>query len=779
LPAAADRSAPGALAGLRVLELAQGWAAPLAGRLLGELGATVIKVEEGDGDWLRRVWPQGTRGHSQAFELANVQKLGLLLEHGADAGAGERLRELVRRADVVIVDESWLDDGRSAAGPFAALASLAPATVFCSITPYGRDGAWRSRPANEFTLQAASGVMATTGFPGDGPTPLGPAIADHAGACYAVAAILAALEERRRSGQGQVIDLSIHDCLLNYLFLFLNPLFVSGAAAPRQGNRHLTCAPWNAYACRDGWVQICTSTNQQWESIARLSGRAELQRDPRFDSTANRMRNIDAVDRVVETWAARFSVAEALTALEREGIPAEAIVGLEELLADPQFLARRMRVDLPLPDGDTAGVSGTIYKLSRTPGRVDRPAPLPGEGGEAVAAGWLRQPPLPGAAAAGARGDSLAGLRVVELSVYGAGPFCGRQLAELGAEVIKVEAPAGDPIRHFLPMVHGEGYAYHCYNLDKRGVVLDLKEPDELQRLLALIDTADVFLENLAPGAVERLGLGYDTLAARRPELIYCSVTGFGKTGPYADKRAYDTTVQAAAAVMALTGLPERGPTKVGLSIADLMTPTAATGAILAALYHRRGTGRGQRVDLSMMDVMAFATQPYWAGRLGPVDPDWTAARKTSPTGIYRAIGGPVALSVDSQAEWQALAGLLGLDRLAGLDAGARLARRAEIDERLAAWFAERTVEAALATTAEAGVPAAAVLEVADALSAPQTRSRRLLVEVADPAGRPLSVIQSAFRLSATPGRVRRGGPDRGEHNARYVPTASQNRKRA
>lgn len=767
-----DQPRIGALNGLRVLDIAQGWAGPLAARLLGELGADVVKIEASPPDWLRSVWPQGPRGHSQAFELANVQKRGVRLDHTRDDDDAERLRNLIRRSDAVIVDEAWIDSAHSRAGALDELQRLSPATVFCSITPYGLDGAFRDWPANDITLQALGGTMASTGMVSDDPTPVGPAIADHSAAHYASTAILAALEERRRSDLGQLIDLAVHDCLMNYLFLFLNPLFALGAAPPRLGNRHLTCAPWNAYLCRDGWVQICTSTNQQWQTIARLCGYPELANSPRFDSTANRLENIDEVDEIVSGWVAGRPVKEVLATLSTEGIPAEYIIQLEELLKDPQFLARKMLVELDVPDGGSVWTSGTVYKLSKTPGRVDRPAPLLGEHTGDVLNDWLREiadvPPKRGRRN-GKSGGCLDGILVVELGVYGAGPYCGRLLAELGAEVVKVEPPDGDPIRHFLPLIHGHGYAYHCYNLNKQGVTLDLKDPSDLARLLRLIARADIFLENLAPEAVERIGIGHEELCSRFPGLVYCSVSGFGRSGPYSGRRAYDTTIQAASGIMALTGRPEQGPTKCGLSIADLMTPTAAAAGILAALHHRHLTGRGQHVDLSMMDVMAWSTQAYWPGFLFPADSDgagWAAERKACPSGVYAVRDGLIAVSVDTDIQWRALADLMGLgSQVEALNGGSRLARRNEVELWLAAWLKDRPLDDAMTACRGSGVPVAPVLEIADVVATPQVTSRNLIVEVPDHRGRPLRVVQSAFRMSATSGRVVRGGPAQGEHN--------------
>jgi crotonobetainyl-CoA:carnitine CoA-transferase CaiB-like acyl-CoA transferase len=771
-----------ALTGLRVAELAEGWAGPLAGRALAQLGADVVKVEPPAGDWLRGTWPARDAGADvvcSAFDLTCAGKRSLVLDHTRGTADADRLRAIVERADVIIVDAAWIRDDHSRAGSLAALAALAPAAIICSVTPFGREGALSHWCASDLTLQAVSGVMASTGYADDAPTRAGPTLADHASALHAAAAILAALEDRRHTGRGQQIDIAGYDCLVSYLFLFLSAWFVSGTVSPRQGNRHLTCAPWNAYPCADGWVQISTSTDLQWRTIAALAGATELGTDARFANTPARMRNIDAVDAIVTGWTRGRSVADVLDLLRVEGIPAARIATLDELLRDPQFLARGMLVRGAAADGAASATSGSIFKLSAAaaPTAPSAAPPLGAHTGEvlreyAALTPLAARTPVPGAGAP--RTQALEGVVVVEVGAYGAGPLGTRFLAELGAEVIKVEPPDGDPIRHFLPNIHGVSYPYHFYNLNKRGVRLDLKSAQGRAQLRRLLARADIFLENLAPGTLEAWGLGPEALRRDFPQLVCCSVSGFGHSGPYRGLRAYDTTIQAMSAVMAMTGRPERGPTKVGLSIADLMGPTAACAAMLAALYERRATGRGQHVDIAMMDVMAWSTQSAWPAYFADgIVPTaiGNAHPALCPHDTYATRDGRVALAVERDAPWRALVAALGaaLPLPAGLATPSRLAQRARIDALIGAWAAERDTADAVATLQAAGVPSAPVLEIGQAVVAAHTRERSLVVEVPDASGRPMRVIQSAFRLSRTPGRMHAGGPLPGQHDRLYL----------
>jgi len=767
------------LAGLRVLEFAQGWLGPLTGRLLSQLGADVVKVEDGTGDWLRGAWPTTATSRSAAFELTSAGKRSALIDHTRDEAAGRRARALMERADVVIVDEAWLDERHSHAGAISDLLARAPTTIVCSVSAFGRDGAWRDWAANDLIVQAVTGVMASTGFDGDPPTRAGPTVADHSTALYAAAAVLAALEDRRHTGRGQLVDIAAYDCLVSYLFLFLSHWFGTGRVPPRQGNRHLTCAPWNAFPCQDGWIQISTSTDTQWRTITQIAGRGELGVDPRFRNTAARMRHIDEVDEVVSAWTRGHPVATILNTLRAVDIPAAHITALDELLRDPQFIAREMLYDTTVVGGPPTVTSGSVFKLSGRGSTANvGTAPDLGAHTHAVLAEYAARPAprvqRKGPPVAPEGRMALAGLVVVEVGAYGAGPLGTRFLAELGAEVIKIEPLDGDPIRHFLPNIHDVSYPYHFYNLNKRGITLDLKSDYGRGQLRKLLARADVFLENLAPGTIARWGMTPGELMHDFPRLICCSVSGFGHSGPYRNLRAYDTTIQAMSAVMSMTGRAERGPSKVGLSIADLMGPTAACAAILAALNQRHVTGVGQHVDLAMMDVMAWSTQAAWPAYFatGVVPgPMGDAHPSLCPHGTYATKDGRIAVAVERDGQWASLVTILGAAAhlVAKLDTAARIAARGRIDELLSAWAATVTTDEGVTRLQSARVPAGPVLEVAAVADNAQTRRRELVVEVPDAAGHPLRVIQSAFRMSRTPGRMHSGGPLLGQHNDQYL----------
>ena len=348
----------------------------------------------------------------------------------------------------------------------------------------------------------------------------------------------------------------------------------------------------------------------------------------------------------------------------------------------------------------------------------------------------------------------LAGLRVVELARILAGPWCGQLLADLGAEVIKVEAPEGDDTRRWGPPFLGEAAAYfHGTNRGKKSAVCDLKDPAQREALLRLIDGADVLIENFKVGGLAKYDLDYPTLSRRVPGLVYCSITGFGQDGPYADRAGYDFIIQGMSGLMSVTGEPDGQPMKVGVAVTDILTGLYAANAIQAALIQRGRTGRGQHIDMSLLDVAVAATanqaMNYLAtgvppGRLGNDHPN------IAPYRVFDCADGHVILAVGNDRQFAALCGLLGCPEIADdprfATNPARLAHRAELTEALTARTLTWDRDALLAACAEAGVPAGPINDMADVFADPQVIARGLAIGPKDKPG-----VRVPIRMSGAP----------------------------
>jgi crotonobetainyl-CoA:carnitine CoA-transferase CaiB-like acyl-CoA transferase len=367
---------------------------------------------------------------------------------------------------------------------------------------------------------------------------------------------------------------------------------------------------------------------------------------------------------------------------------------------------------------------------------------------------------------------ALDGMRVLELTQVMSGPFCGLLLGDLGADVIKVEKPEGDDSRRMSPPeINGESAAFMAINRNKRGLGLNLKSEDARKILRDLAAKSDVLIENFRPGAMQTLGLGYDELYKLNPALIYCSISGFGQTGPYRERRGFDLVAQAMSGLMSITGHPDQPPVKVGVPIADLNAGIYACYAILAAYIHRLKTGEGQRIDTSLLESGLAYT--FWESSIyfatgGSPPPMGSAHRLSAPYQAFRAADGYLALGAANQRTWAQLCTAIGREDLLGDPRFAtnpeRTQNQRELTEILEAVFSSRSVVEWLAILENAGVPAGPVYNMEQVYSDPQVRAREMIVDVEHPIAGLTKAIGIPVKLSETPGQIRRPAPTLGQH---------------
>ncbi|MFO1315031.1 MAG: CoA transferase [Burkholderiales bacterium] len=368
----------------------------------------------------------------------------------------------------------------------------------------------------------------------------------------------------------------------------------------------------------------------------------------------------------------------------------------------------------------------------------------------------------------------LAGVRVLELAQIMAGPTCGVMLADLGADVIKVEKlPGGDDARGYRePRVNGVSAPFLMMNRNKRGIALDLKRPEGRAILLRMVRTADVLVENFRRDTMAKLGLSYDVLAAENDGLIYCALTGFGRDGPEADKGGFDLVAQGFAGLMAITGEPDRPPVKTGNPVSDINAGILAALGVVAAYAHRLKTGRGQLVDTSLFE--AALQQTYWhaasyfaTGR-SPA-PTGSAHILTAPYQAFHASDGYVNIGGANQANWERIADVLGhpewRDDPRFATNTARMAHRAELAALMNDVLGRRTRAEWIAALDAAGVPAGPVHSLGEALSHPQTLARGMVVDLVHPDAGPTRAIGCPVHFSRTPAAVSRPAPRLGEHS--------------
>lgn len=355
----------------------------------------------------------------------------------------------------------------------------------------------------------------------------------------------------------------------------------------------------------------------------------------------------------------------------------------------------------------------------------------------------------------------LADLRVLDFSRVLAGPYCTALLADLGAEVIKVEPPGGDDYRHIGPFVDGESMLFATVNRGKRSIVLDLAKAEDLAVAHALAAQSDVVVENFRPGVADKLGIGWAQLSALNPRLVYASISGFGQEGGLAKRPAYDVILQAMSGIMAVTGEPDGPPTLVGESIADVAAGLFASWAVLAALHERHGTGRGRHIDLAMFDAMV-ALQPLVVARyLATGEAPRRVGNRhplSAPFGAFAARDGSFVLAVLNDKLFQRLAACIGAPGIAADPRFAtdsdRLANEAALRALIEDWSRRLGAREAVEALVAHGVPAAEINDMAEALASPHAEARGLLQEVSDARAGVRQVPEQPARFAGAP----RGG---------------------
>lgn len=378
----------------------------------------------------------------------------------------------------------------------------------------------------------------------------------------------------------------------------------------------------------------------------------------------------------------------------------------------------------------------------------------------------------------------LKGIRVIELARVLAGPWAGQMLADMGADVIKIEHPnTGDDTRQWGPPFvtgkHGEDLSaayYHSANRNKRSIAVDIKSPHGQEIIRRLVATADILIENFKTGGLAKYGLDYESLRKINPRLVYCSITGFGQTGPYASFAGYDFIVQGMSGFMSVTGEPDGQPMKAGIATADLFTGIYAVTGIQAALIHAMRTGQGQHVDMALMDTQVAVLQNHLANflvsgknpkRLGNANPNIT------PYEVFPVSDGHLILAVGNDGQFHRLCDILGIPEMAEdprfIHNAMRLQYRDEMKELLAAETVKWAKQDLLVACEEHAVPVGSINTISEMFDDPQVKARGLKIELKDSEGNIIPGVRNPVILSETPLRYERPSPRHGEHTVEIL----------
>ncbi len=364
----------------------------------------------------------------------------------------------------------------------------------------------------------------------------------------------------------------------------------------------------------------------------------------------------------------------------------------------------------------------------------------------------------------------LAGLKVVEMARVLAGPWAGQTLSDLGCEVIKVESPDGDDTRQWGPPFVtrdddvSAGY-FHSANRGKASVTIDFRTDEGQAKLKDLLKDADIVIENFKTGGLAKYGLDYESLRAEFPKLIYCSITGFGQTGPYAHRPGYDFIIQGMSGLMSITGEPDRQPQKSGMAITDIFTGIYASTAILAAVHQRSQTGRGQHIDMALLDcavaIMGNQAMNYMLTGVAPTRMA-NAHPNLTPYEVFETSDGYIIIATGNDGQYQRLCHLLGLDDMANAPEyrknADRVANRSEMNRRLTMATSQRTRDDLLAACEANTVPAGPINNLDDVMADPQVVARGMQIELDGVPG-----LRSPFRFSDAELSLHRPAPKLGE----------------
>jgi crotonobetainyl-CoA:carnitine CoA-transferase CaiB-like acyl-CoA transferase len=712
-------SVAGALGGLKLLELGSRVAAPYVGKLFADAGATVLKVESPRGDPFREWSASGASldGSDAAwFQFLNAGKSSVVVDLEA-SGQRDRLLAMVGEVDLVI-DDHLPAAARTLGISPADLKAANPAAVVATLTPFGTQGPWADRPANDFILQALVGATDARGVPGEEPVYCGGDLGDFVAASLAAPGILAATLAARSAGRGVHIDASQFEAMM-LAFQQYRPIYDVFAPTYRPG-RQIEIP--SVEPARDGLVGFCTITGQQWQDFCALIGAPDMAEDEDLASFDGRMKRRDEVWGRIRAFTAERSVEEIVEQAQAFRIPAGPI-GTGDLVAGfDHFVERGVFVESP---------HGFLqprppYQFSETVLAPPRRAPELGESAELPASEQVG--PTLGADPS----RPLDGIRVLDLSAFWAGPFATNLFRVLGADLIKVEShvrldgmrwssgpiPVTERIWEWSPVYHGA-------NVGKKVVNLDLSSEAGREILMQLIADADVVLENFSPRVVESWGVTWDKVHELNPRAVFIRVPAFGTDGPWRDRVGFAMTMEQVSGLANRTGHPD-GPPLVPKGPVDTMAGMHSVFAAILALVERERTGEGQLVELPLIEaalqaaaeqVVEYSAYGAVLGRLGNRSP------AAAPQGLYMSSTDDVwlALSVESDSQWDALVDVVGAE-LVGEELG-QLDRHSDhdrIDEILAGWSETRTAELASAQLFTAGVPASACVHFNDAGAAPQ-----------------------------------------------------------
>ena len=748
------------LSDVRVVVASSGISASYCAKLLGDAGAEVILVEGSAGHPLR-TWSCGDSapdGDSALFRFLHHGHRSLAL---ADA-------DLVASADVVIVDAADL------LGDAEQLAANDPALVVVSVTPWGLHGPYAQRPWSELVIQAECGSVGARGRPETPPLQMGGHITEWVTGVYAAVGALAALRVARRGGRGDLVDVSMLEVgnVTSTLFADLMDCIRGRAELADIGSARSFETP-SIEPTLDGFVGVNTNTRPQFEAFLLMIERPDLLEDPTWMAPGARFQRWEEWNEIVHAWTMRHTTNEVVELAVALRIPVVPVADAPMLIGLDHIVERGVYIDDP---------TGS-FKMPRRPWMIDRQLPPPPRPAPSLNADVGRIPAhhrLSALAepAADSR-PSLAGVRILDLTAWWAGPSSTAILAAFGADVIHVEStgyPDGIRLAGGVFIDRASWWELSAIflqaNTNKRDVTLDLLAPRGRELLLQLVASCDVIVENFTPRVLEQFDLGWEVIHAANPRAVMVRMPAFGLDGPWRDRPGFAQTMEQVTGLAWMTGFADDQP-RIQRGPCDPNAGMHAALAILVALERRARTGEGCFVEVPMVEAalnIAAESVIEWTAYGNLMGRDGNRSRRAAPQGIYACAGREnwLALSIETDAQWQSLCALMGAAGVAAERFATLNDRRRghdQLDVLLADWVADQAVEKLVDVLSGAGIPAGRVVDPRRTSEHPQLVNRRFVEGMNHPVAGLIDVPGVPMRMRDVAQWISRPTPTLGQHN--------------
>jgi crotonobetainyl-CoA:carnitine CoA-transferase CaiB-like acyl-CoA transferase len=772
----------GALSHLRVVEIGSSPAASYCARLFADFGADVQKVEPLSGDPLRRAAPLTPKGQSAWFAFLNFNKSSVALDPRA-ANASSRLAELIASCDI-LVDGRDIDAADCPAIDLAAIKQANPGLIHIETSWFGQEGPYAKFAATDATIRALTGLVKLVG-PEEGPPMHAPDFQTGIlGGLWGFIAASSSLLGRMNDGQGRTSHLSIFEASIAVTEYIMFESFTRGDIMRRIGiNRFWPTFPVGIYETKQGWLGVTTVTPAQWRAFCEMLGLSDLRDDPTLFLGVDRLQHVADIEGKILPRLKQRTAQEWFAEALRRKIPIVPVPEIADLTADEEKRARGAIV--PIEIGDERGfTAGSMQRLLGTPPRRGGKVPAIGEKQADASSAPAARKPAPAAVAA--NNFPLAGIRVIDFSMGWAGPVCTRTLADLGADVIKIEAiqypdwwrgvdrrPA-----YVLDKQYEKTVRYCIMNRNKRGITLDLTRPQGLNLAQRLVADADLVVDNYSVDVLPKLGLGYAIVSKLNPKLVMMSMSAFGAGSAQRDCRAYGSTLEQGSGLPSVVGDPKGPPVMSHTAFGDAVGGLNGCAAVLTALINARLTGKGQFIDLAQIEcMMPFAAPWIVAHSIDGKAPQRYGNRHPNfvPHGCFRCAGEDnwIVVAVSDDVMWPSLARLLGradwAHDAALKTAAGRRKIESEIEAAITTWTSTCGAEEAMNTLQAAGVAAGVARLPIDLLNDPHLTARGFIQEIDRAFIGKHPQPSLPFRDGDRPLAIRSAPPTLGEHNSEIL----------